>query len=262
MIHPEIPRVSKDQSSKNDQTSSFNQRLQQCTNVRMKQLVQHPNSPISEVRFEVLSKNNSEKFEPLMKITKSLSRLTNMTLTDQSPPLSVSVFDISSNAADTNSSKTHREVSKMNKNCDLSFLCAGRPTLWVNLSEGSDHFSIGHIEQLFSLWGHTFHVNGTRGETKFIIKASGCQFGLFCTSLSQPSCQMVDFVIEDPQGNRLSLIKRDFSSKVADEFEVDFNEHFDYIDRMLILGATILIDHLVFNKQLRMTGKRAIPNHM
>jgi len=143
--------------------------------------------------------------------------------------------------------------------CTLYCMCAILNPQHIEIVDGMGQFMGQVIETvdcgLNMCGGRRFHVLDAQKQLRFQLMAPSCQFG--------PNCICEEWIAEihDPvSGVRIGDIKNCFpgcctvaACTKSDNFEINCSDpsRFTPVDKVILLGATILIDFMMFERRKR-----------
>jgi len=120
------------------------------------------------------------------------------------------------------------------------------PTCTQEMSVRVEGQDVGKVEEIPTWWNQVINVYDNSGNKIYKIRGGSCF--TFC-------CNDIPFQILDLDGNEVGSItkmwkgfcKEAFTD--ADTFKLDFGDNMELYHKVLILGATFLLDFMFFEKQ-------------
>jgi hypothetical protein len=141
-----------------------------------------------------------------------------------------------------------------------TLLCCNRPELKVRLTEGGQDVVLGKVVNPFQCCDLKMDVYDATDALKYYVVGSCCQCGILCEG---PCFQGASFDIKTPGGDIVGTLKRvraSFLENVVEtvaNFSVTFPQNANGPDRALLIGATIMMDYIYFDKKSKGIEKTA-----
>lgn len=149
----------------------------------------------------------------------------------------------------------------LEKNYSFTCFCLDRPNFMITLNDNGKKTNMGRIEYPFNCCDYNFNIFDAKGGLKFRVLGDCCQCGVLFPRGCCASCNNADFPVVSASGDEVTMIKRinhdPFKGCLAqtDDYYVDFQPSLDYFDRVLLIGATLMLNLMIYRPSRRDQNK-------
>ena len=144
----------------------------------------------------------------------------------------------------------------MERECKCTCLCCNRPEMLIYDVQNNQKVFLGKIVDSWDCVNYSYTIYDAQDKVRFFIKASCCQLGFWCKCPCE-SCERIEFDLwsgdkEKPEAPIVkkgtgSCIKNAFS--LADNFFIQWPNPATWQDKVLLLGAVLMIDFMMFEEK-------------
>lgn len=144
----------------------------------------------------------------------------------------------------------------MSRECKCSFLCCNRPEMKISIVENGQDRYLGKVQDNCDCVNFSFNVYDAQDKVRFFIKAGCCQLGFWCKCPCEPCEKIVfDFWSGDKEKEEAPILKTGAGNCIknaisdSDNFSCQFPVTATWEDKVLLLGALLMIDFMMFEEK-------------
>lgn len=219
-------------------------------------------------RYNVYCMDSDKTKKFLLKCKESSSWCCRNCIPSQDRSFTLSILHILSSNKKLNYKKT---IADFERPFQFTCLCLCRPRLTGYYGDENEDAKLvdkdkkkeikstqkqfGFIEENFAC-GASLTINGEDGNPRFAIKGDFCQCGYCCRVASVGKCYEVDFWIYDYEGEdnkpvgNIHKVFKGLSELITDSdaYIITFPKRANPIERLLLIGACIMIDYRYYEE--------------